>query len=151
MAKSASNLTDCVVGTLAEVWPDNIYNVNGPWLSELLELQAGPLVLDDLFALGGLETEPGYEVRCHDSLEVFAVELCMGPATFDFTNEAGTTPVSILATINVEISPEVDCFPEGQPIEEKVGFLETAVGNLWATGGTVAVPNDLEHLATAVN
>ena len=107
--------------------------------------------MDDLFELGGLETEPGYEVRCHDSLEVFAVELCMGPATVDLTNEAGTTPASVLGIINLETSPAEDCFPEGGSVEEKVAFLEASGGNGWAVGGTVAAPKDLEHLATAVN
>ena len=113
-------LTDCKENTLAQLWPDNMYNVNGPWLTELLELEVNGLVLDDLFGpLGVLGTEPGYEVRCESLLNVFGEELCEGPTTFDLTNGVET----VTSTANLTESPEVHCLFAGTN-EEKVAGLE---------------------------
>jgi hypothetical protein len=111
-------LTDCKENTLAQVWPDNLYT-NGPWLTELLELESNGLVLDHLFGpLGTLGTEPGYEVRCETLLNVFGEELCEGPTSFDFTNGVGT----INGIANLAESPEVHCIL-GATNEEKVAGL----------------------------
>ena len=111
-------LTDCKAGTLAQLWPDNMYNANGFWLTELLELEANGLVLDHLFGLGVLGQEPGYEVRCESLIGVFGEELCEGPTTFDLTN--GVETVNSIA--NLTESPEVHCLFSGTN-EEKVAGL----------------------------
>ena len=116
-------LTDCKAGTLAQLWPDNLYNANGPWLTELLELQANGLVPDDLFGLGTLGTEPGYEVRCESLLNVFGEELCEGPTTFDLTN--GVETVNVIA--NLTESPEVHCLFAGTNEEKIVGLIGEAL------------------------
>ncbi len=112
-------LTDCKENTLAQLWPDNISLPNGPWLTELLELEANGLVLDHLFGgLGELGKEPGYEVRCESLIGVFGEELCEGPTTFDLTNGAET----VNSIANLTESPEVHCIFAGTN-EEKVAGL----------------------------
>ena len=109
-------LTDCKAETLAQLWPDNLYGGNGPWLTELLELEANGLVLDHLFGLGVLGQEPGYEVRCESLFGVFGEELCEGPTTFDLTNGAETVNAIAL------LEPEIHCLFAGTNEEKVAGF-----------------------------
>ncbi len=110
-------LTDCKAETLAQLWPDNLYNANGPWLTELLELEANGLVLDHLFGLGELGKEPGYEVRCESLIGVFGEELCEGPTSFDLTN--GMETVNVIGLLE----PEVHCLFAGTNEEKVAGLL----------------------------
>jgi hypothetical protein len=111
---SAGEITDCKVNTLASVYPDNLYNANGPWLTELLELKANGLVFDETFGKRVSGAEPGYEIVCESVIGIVGEELCEGPTEFDLTNGVGT--VNVIA--NLTETPEVLCIKGGTD-EEK--------------------------------
>ena len=115
----SGSLTDCKENTLAQLWPDNVYSGNGPWLIELLELEANGLVLGDFFGKGVLGQEPGFEIRCESLIGVFGEELCEGPTAFDLTNGVGT----INAAANLTESPEIHCLFAGTNEEKVSGFV----------------------------
>jgi hypothetical protein len=113
VTQTAGEFGDCNLGP-ASVWPDNLTNAAGPWLTELLELEANGLVLDGLFGKGVLGEEPGYEVECTTAIGK-ASQLCEGPTESDLTNGAS----DVIGIFSLEVSPETECITAGVT-EEKV-------------------------------
>jgi hypothetical protein len=150
VAFSREETGDCLLNALAELWPDNLYNTHGPWLTELLALEEPKLgeflVLDELLGKGVLGEEPGYEIRCEAvPFDIVGEELCEGGWQFNLTNETVPVPAAVLVQTAITEFKEGECFNltlGGEEVE--VSALE-GDGNLWAIGA------ELERLVTAIN
>jgi hypothetical protein len=132
VTQSEGGLTDCVLNSVALVWPANL-----PWTSQLELMEATGTVLDVL------TKEPGYDVECKTVSGLTGSELCAGTASAFVSNSAGT-PMGVLG--EADPTEEANCTMTG----EKTGSLE-GIGTTWAVGGTVAAPEVLNRLDTLVD
>jgi hypothetical protein len=146
VTQSASGSLDCVNGSLAELWPDNLNLVLGHvWLTaiELMEPSPGVILLLDKLFGEGAGLEPGYDIDCLDAFTILGEELCEGPSSADVTNDLTSMPPGVLGKFSSAegIGTElVDCTGTG-----------TQTAELFGEGHTWAIGLELEHLETAID
>jgi hypothetical protein len=144
VVESAGGFGDCALNSLAELWVDNLnLELKVGWATQI-ELMSEGTVLDHLGALITEEDKlPGYDVRCKSGLLTIE-QLCEGLTSTVLSN-AATTPASVLGVFNAESEP-ANCAVTGN----ETGTLE-GEEDTWAVGGTVAAPEQLNRLPTAVS
>jgi hypothetical protein len=131
----AKETADCRLNALAEVWAEEL-----PWATELeLMSTESELILDLILNMA-------YEYLCESGiLGIFISDLCNGKTSMVMTNDLTTTPPSVDGLFT-SASEELDCAITGA----RTGAL-MGLGSLRAIGGTVASPEVLNRLETAVN
>jgi hypothetical protein len=132
VAKSAGVLGDCMLNTLAAVWPENL-----PWKTEMELMAAAPIWLDILS--GPVGKEPAWESECSTNIGTQSL-LCEGLVSAAVSNEAGTVPPSVLGEFSVAAGTEEESC-SATPINSD---LEGS-NNTWAIGA------ELARLETAIS
>jgi hypothetical protein len=133
-------LTDCELGSLANVWLVGISLELGEFVTT--ETLLNGAVTTGMFGLANnLNEAVGYDVECKSLLGVNGSEQCIeSQEEVELTNDATTVPPSIMGTFIPEVAKRANCTMTG---EHSADFL--GLGNLWAIGA------ELERLETALS
>jgi hypothetical protein len=133
------SLTDCEVGaTNALLWPNELSLLTGNELSWHVEVL---LVGTEWFA--DFPAQSGYHVECLTLLGVLASNTCKtagGTTTADLTNNAGTSPASVLGQFLplALMSERGECEVGGKEVAEVLGE-----GSTWALEGATRLATSL--------
>ncbi len=119
VSESAGGITDCLINTSAEVWPDNL-----PWIAAI-ELIGTAYTLD----VGNGAKKPGYDFSCLAPIGTVS-ELCEGLTNFVLTNELGTSPATVLAEAT-STAQKLNCTAVGT----ENGDVEKSDLDIWALEG----------------